>query len=96
MTTRTLKDFRLNLNFDKVCILLLSFFLIFSWAKKQNKVRVSEHYGVCTKKLVNIKSRKLSIFALKCNFLGPNWLKIWNLFYMRKKSACVWTLTDAF
>jgi hypothetical protein len=36
--------------------------------KNKYRIRVS----VCTKKLINIKVRKMQIFALKCTFLGQS------------------------
>ena len=37
-------------------------------------------HNVHTKKLTNIRARKISILALKCTFLGQNRLNIYNQF----------------
>ena len=47
---------------------------IFSYFNEQNKykIRVSVHCRSHTKKLINIKLKKLSILAIKCTFFGQN------------------------
>jgi hypothetical protein len=68
--------------FFAVLEITAGFFSMFLWAKKYI-IRFSAHCRVRTKKLINIKVRKMSILAMKCTFLGQNRLNIYNQLWMR-------------
>ena len=53
------------------------------------KCTFSAHRRVRIKKLINIKLRNMSILAIKCTFLGQNWLNIYNQLWMRKNDVHV-------
>ena len=63
-------------NFAKVSYFWGCFFHIFISKEIQNWFFVP--FRVRTKKLTSVKMGKLSIFALKCTFLGQNRLDIYN------------------
>ena len=71
--------------FDCLSRLLLKYphfdcFLYFHGENKY-KIRISAHCSINTKKLINTKVGKGSIFALKCTFLGQNRLSIYKFVF---------------